>query len=723
MISKLFLRILKQYAYLFVLLPLITAGTVALLTQNQKKTYLSQATIYTGLASGYSLNANKNNASFDYSGVSNAFDNLLTALNSKETLHQIAVSLLAKHLQVSQPDTLVLAVPGFDKLKQAIPDPLRREMLSAGSPALIYARIDSLSRSEKENPVKALLFRSETYYSVNQIAKKLIANRKSSSDMLEMSYEADDAAVAQQTLQYAIGILNARYTALKSADSNPVVTYYEDKSKEAKRRLDEAEARLRSFNVQHEVLNFDEEAKNMAFSRETFENQYNLELMRNNAAKAAMDALIRRMGQRGNLLAINSDMVKKQQELSDAELQLVTAMANNQDKTKLQETVARISEELRTIARRYYAAGDSPESIPQEKLIDEWLAKVIEFEESAARIGVYKKRLGEYQAKTKEYSPLGSDLRELNRDLSVAEKEYLTLLQSLNEARIHRQDVSIDGELKILDQPNYPASQKKTSRIVFIGGGIGVGLFLALLVVVMRFLLDRRISSPDQAESLIGRPVSAIFPVIKRFSLDARKSRIALSMYEQLCNAINVDIARSTSKIHPPVITLISMRAKQGKTWVAHGLARLYAESDQRIAYCFPRQSDEDHGFEQENVTFFPYRVLPGFMNTMSVDELIRRDYPFNPTDFDKIILELPAFINSPIPVYLVNQTTVAVMVADANSVWGRVEKNLLDLYLKVANHHMLLVLNKVDGEYTEAPSVEEARMVRIQPDHLNEGR
>ena len=723
MISKSFWRILRQHTVLFLLLPLITAGTIAYFTQNERKSYISQATLYTGIASGYSLNANKNNSFLDYSGVTNAFDNLLTTLNSKETIHQIAVSILTQHLLLDHPDSLILGEIGFKKLHEAVPEALRQSLVDGSTPAQLYAKIDSLSRATAENPIKALILRSETYYSTIQLAKKLTANRKNSSDMLDMGYETDDPGVAQQTLNYAIAVLNKRYTALRSDETSPVVNYYEGQSSQAKQRLDQAEAKLRSFNVEHEVLNYDEEMKNMAFSRETFTNEYNQELMRNRAAKAAMDAINRRMGIRGNLLAINSDLASKQAELTEVETQLINATANGQSRStleRLQERVNQISDELKTIARRYYAAGDSPESIPQEKLVNEWLGKVLEYEESVARLGVYKKRLDEYQAKTTEYSPLGSELRELNRNLTVAEKEYLSIMDNLNQARIHRQDISIDGELKIVDAPNYPVKQQTTKRLVFIGGGIGVGLFIALLITVFRFLLDKRISSPEQAEQLIGRQVAAMFPTVKKFSIETKKSRSAISMFEQLCNALNIEIVKSPNRTHPPLITLFSLRSKQGKTWIAHGLARLYAESDQKVAYCYPRSNEAEHKFEQDGVTFLPYTIRPAFMNTMDLSHLLQQD-GFNSAYYDKIILELPAFINYPIPVYLVNQSTVSLLVTDANSIWGRTEKQLLGMYNKVAIHSILIALNRVEEEYLEVPSIDDTRKVLIQPEHLIE--
>ncbi|WP_210517323.1 hypothetical protein [Hymenobacter terricola] len=51
------------------------------------KSYASETTIYTGIASGYSLTGNSES---DYFRTSNAFDNLLSLIKSRETREQAA---------------------------------------------------------------------------------------------------------------------------------------------------------------------------------------------------------------------------------------------------------------------------------------------------------------------------------------------------------------------------------------------------------------------------------------------------------------------------------------------------------------------------------------------------------------------------------------------------------------------------------------------------------
>lgn len=714
-----FLRLLKQHIIWFILIPCLTAGTAFFVTRNEPKVYKSQATLYTGLVSRYSLLSDKQNSFTDRSA--SAFDNILTTLNSRETLLQIGIGLLSDHLRLQKPDTLVLGSAGFQKLHQALTPEWQNLYFIAGDSILLHRTIDSLAKSKTDNPIKTLLLKSDSYYSISRLGENIKATaRKSTNDVMLMEYESDDPAVSQRTLTHAIDILNSRYSTLKTSETNSVVGYYEDKLQKAKDKLSQAEANLRAFSAKHQVLDYDEEARNVASSREALDNEYNQELMRKNAAKASLDALNRRMGQQGSIRSANSELSEKQKKLADVENRLANARAYGQPKSvinQLQSSVAQAQEELKTSAQKYDAAANSSDAIPTQTMANDRLLKSLELEESTARLELYKKRMAEFQAKTNEYGPLGSQLRELNRDLAVSEKAYLDLLQNVDQSKTKRQDVSIGGTLEIIDAPDFPLQPLSSKRSQLIMVGLGVGIFIALLLTALRFWLDKRIQSPEQAEALVGMPVTALFPTVKKPLVYSRTTRASRSMFEQLFNAINIEVAQNSAKSYPPVITLFSIRSKQGKSWVANGLTQLYDVADLKVAYCYPRATGREQLEQQKNITFFPYTVRPDFMNVTGIDYLIDYNYGFDITQYDRVILEIPALIKNQIPSYLLRGSALSLLVIDANSPWARAEKQLLSMYVRVTNQPILTVLNRVEGNYVDAPRQDDAIQLPMNKD------
>ena len=712
------LRLLKQHVLWFLLIPLVTAATAFYLTRNEPKTYKSEASLYTGLTSGYTLLTDKLSSSMDRS--TSAFDNLLSTLMSKETMLQVSVSLLADHLQLQQPDSLVLGADGYQKLQQAIPGYVREELPIYASNADLRLALDSLAKLPTANPIKSLLLNSDTYYSISKISEKLKASpRKNTNDVLMMEYEANDPAVAQRTLNYAIESLNRRNTYFKTSETKSVVGFYEDKLKQAKARLDAADAALRAFGTNHQVLDYDEEARNVAASREALISEYNQEKMRRNGAKAALDALNKRSGQQSGVQLASADLNAKQRKLSDAESQLANARAYNQPKStivRLQAAVNQATEDLKASAQKYDAISDNSDALPQQTIAADRLAKSLEYEESSAKLEVYEKRIREFEAKTTEYGPLGSQIRQLNRELALAEKEYTDLLNQVDQSRTRQQDVSVGGKLEILDPPNFPAAPLASKRKQLVIVGIGIGLFIALLIMALRFWLDKRIKSPEQAEELIGRPVTAMFPTVKNPLAYSKVTRASRSMFEQLLNAINIEIAQVTNKPFPPIITLFSVRPEQGKNWVASGLVRLFAEAELRVVCCYPRETGNEQREEELGVTYMPYTIRPDFMNVTSLEYLLDHDADFDPAQYDRILLELPSLINHQIPVYMMKQSALSLLIIDANAAWGRTEKQLLSLYERVTQQPILTVLNRVGGDYLEKTSKSDMAELPTQP-------
>ncbi len=701
------LRLLRQQLVWFVLLPLVTAATAWYATRNSPKVYTSQATLYTGLATGYSLVSDQQSQFVDRSTT--AFDNLVATLTSRETLLEIGIGLLTEHLRLTQPDSLRLGGVGFRQLQKTIPNSLRAKLPLGGDSLQVANALDSLLKAPGNNPVKALLLTStDSYYSLQRLGDKLKGSpRKATNDVMLLEYEANEPAVARQTLVQAITVLKRRYSSLKSAETNSVLAYYQKQLQKAKQTLDAADAALKAFSVEHGLLNFDEEARTMAASRETMQDDYSKELMRQRAAKAAIETLTGQMGKQGSVRQANNDLSDKQRKLSTAQAQLANAQAYGQPKAavaKLQAAVNQAADELKASALQYSASTTTPESVPQQTLVNDWLAKKLEYEESTARLVEFRRRLDEFGAKAQSYTPLAAQLRQLTRNMTVAESEYLAVLQHVDQSRTRQQDVNIGGSLEVLDAPNFPLVPLSSKRGQLIIIGFGLGIFLALLMTALRFWLDKRLYSPGQAEASIGRAPVASFPVVRKPLVISKVTRAARSVFEQLANTINVEIARSIDRPYPPTVMLFSIRSAQGKSWVANGLLRLYAIAGQQVVYCYPRSTGQERRDDRNGITYLPYTVPPDLMNVHELPHLLDTGDTIRINQYDLILLELPALINHQIPTQLLKISTLSLLVVDSNSGWARTEKQLLDLYERATNQPILTILNRVGMTYIDKP-------------------
>lgn len=710
----LFLRLLKRNALWLLLLPGLTASTVYFFTRNLPNAYRSTATVYTGLASGYSILSDEKTSWVSPEVVNNEFDNLFTTINSQETLTRVGTRLLARHLQLKKYDSLVLGRQGYRQLEQ-IKAKIGQYVVKGEDETATFLRLDGLAHAKGINPVKSLLLQGGTYYSVGQI-RNVKTVRKSGSDMLLMEYQSDDPAVTQATLALLIEVFRERYANFKSSEANAVVKYYTDRTRNAQNSLQQAETKLKSFGVTNKIIDYSQQSITAATSKAALTDDYNKEMMQYQAAKAAVATLGKRVSDRTSVIANNEAFVNKREDIVKVQTQLANARTYGQPKSviaDLETKLNRLTSDMKSVALQHYDFGNTTESVAQRTLVDEWLKKVLTYEESAARLNVYQKRIKELDNTTSELTPLGSTLKQLNREVDVAEKEYMENLTELNKARVRQKNAEMEGPLSVLDEPDFPLSPLPSKRFMLIGAGLATGLVLALLLMLVRYLLDNRITSSQQAETLTGLSMAATFPIVVGRSV--RALRAAQAMLEQLRSTIAIELQAQKPQLPYTLVTLVSSRPGQGKTWLSLRLAEQYAQAGHNVAYCYPQQTkSQPAGIA--GVTFISYVVGSDFIDIPDVEVLIKRGAAIETAQYDIVLLELPALINHAIPTHLVAQTNVSVLVVNAKAAWTREDNQLTALYKRAATHPVIAVLNQVDVSTIIVPPVSERVLPAASP-------
>ena len=89
-----FIKLIVKHKVVLLLVPILIGLLAMLLTSNPNRKYYSQTMLFTGLASGSSIDMDK---SFNYFATNIAFDNLINIVNSRETQEEVAVRLLSLH--------------------------------------------------------------------------------------------------------------------------------------------------------------------------------------------------------------------------------------------------------------------------------------------------------------------------------------------------------------------------------------------------------------------------------------------------------------------------------------------------------------------------------------------------------------------------------------------------------------------------------------------------
>lgn len=693
-------RILRKNWPWLLLFPVAVAGTVFYLTRNLPRIYTTSATVYTGFASGLSIAGDDGSTSQE---VSNAFDNLITTIKSRQTLTEVGLRLLAHHLSLRAPAYDQLGGSAFGAV-QALRNHALKDVVVGCDEAATLARLRRLAAADGGNPVKHLLYQSGTPYAVENIAGRITVARKNSSDMLELSAKGDDPAICQQTLALLIGTFRQRYQVFRSSENGNVVKYFEHQTQVAYAGLKRSEDRLTAYGVQHKLINYGEQSKAMAGSKEGAATEFVHLRMEQQAAQASLATLEHKLDERSSVLLANRDLTAKRTELAKMQTRLASAMVYNyppDDIATYRTAVDQLSEELKVAVRRLYNSTNTVESMPQTALLGDYVGQTLKLQETTARINVLKGRIEDYDGIFNEMAPQGLAIHRLEREVSLAEHEYLSVLHGLNSARLRQKDLEMTGNMNVVDEPALPMKPQPSIRTMLVAVSGAAGFVLLLSFLLGRQLLNGAVQTPERTEAEIGLPLAGAFPLVHKRFVGYDLARMEQYLTEQLRSRISVSVSPAGAPTPAyRLITLWSTRGRPGKTWVGERIARRLVQAGHRVAYLYPAGATPP---PDTDAVLLPYGVDAGFADLPCADALLTAgpgapDLP----PFDYVLLELPNLLVQAPPVGVVAQSDLSLLVVRADAQWGRADRLLGDLYRQAARGPVLAVLNAVDADRLE---------------------
>ncbi len=657
-----FIRLILKNLRWLIIVPSVLAFTIFYFTRHEKKVYASESIIYTGIASGYSLSGA---IKADYFGTSNAFDNLISVIDSRETKQEVGVRLLAEHLfyNLNSHNDAVITWGSYDELRKLIPEQLRRSLVQ---PTLAETRkvlIDSMSRSE--NNIIYKIINSNSHYYCVDVLDKIKATRISNSDLIKVSYEANDPFICKRTIELLEEVFMLKYRELKEGQTQSALEYFEVETKKAFMKLDSAERLFLAFNKDNDIINYYEQTKAVAGERENlYAMNHDLEMdrMASSSSLAKVNENIK--GQAYQAL-YGSEIIKEKDKLAD----LYNKIALNEVLDKkgiskiktdsLKEEAAKLENKLKTSLNNLYVVGNTPNGIPTKSVLDEWLRTTLAFEQSKARLAVMDKRKEEFQEEYRKFAPLGAMLKKIERLISVSEQEYLDLLRNLNTAKLSQQNTELTAKLKVVDPPFLPLKANASKRVVLIAVGFIVGFILVLALIIVQALVNKTLMAPQRAKGIVGLPLLGVYPLLNESPQYLLKSNLRLM--QQL-------LATTDLSVKPVTIGLISTQRSEGKSTIAYLLAKELTDLDYSVeTYVWKNSHDS--------------RVS---------------------TNVDFSIIEFPPLETMIIKPEVFPKLSTAILLCRANRVWTKIDKEMLNIFIKTTGTKPSFILNGVDISFAE---------------------
>lgn len=684
-----FTKFLYRIKYWLIFLPLVAALVAIYLTKNIVRTYEVNMTIYTGIASGFTIESGMESGRVDWASITNGMDNLISIIKSKSTLNEVSLRLYAQNMIYgdSTKDNNYILARNYRELLRITP----KEVKALIDKNSIDSTITNLKRYERASPtnfVYGLFNWYHRHYSYNALSK-IEVKRLFDSDMLDISYAADDPGIAYNTLVILNEEFVKQYKQLRFGETNDVVEYFKKELARLGDKLKHSEDSLTSYYVDKKIINYEEQTKQVTALSRDYELMYYNAMLKYADADASVRQLEIRI--KGQLKAIenNTLFLQKLNSLSEVSSKLARLRVLNLDTANISPVSGRLLEELKfqekkaeeelkeytaTINKQRY----SQDNVASAAYVDQWVSSVIAREEASAELKVMEDVKKSLDSEYSYYSPIGSTLKRKERDISFTEQSYLSVLTSLNAALMRQKTLQMNSaSLKAINPPLFPVGPIPSARRTIILVSYFGTLFFVLAFFILLDIFDRTLRDQYRTRRITNTEVLGAYP--KEYRLKYRQFR---EEFEEIATnyLANALVPFLNSGNRPDIINFISTESGCGKSYLAERLVKYWEVRGLRVKF-----------ISWHNGIYSEYR---DFILSNRLSEL----YDFENEDI--IIVEHRALLESAIPVGLLKEADVNLIIARADKAWREVDATSLErLKLQIGTAPLFLYLNNADRD------------------------
>lgn len=614
---------------------------VMYLTRKPVYTYSSETTLYTGIASGSTVEMDK---SLSFFATNTAFDNLINVINSRETQQEVAVRLLAQHLMLPDYDPKYISRQSFLKLKRITPAVIEKLIVREAKPiehkvvakpasdsteitgesvqdtlsaeeTFSFSTLDttnselepaSINKAAYEQTVKnltafmassdtnfvyELLHYSHPHYSLSAISKASV-KRIGTSDLVKIKYDSDDPGICQQTLKLITEVCVKNYKMVKENRSDAVVKYFQYQVTQAASRLKVGEEKLLKFNEDHNIINYYEQSKAVAIVKENLDVSYHEMRIKLAGTLASIKRIEEKLGTQRNIQLNNSSIIEKRKQLGDINAKIaaietigLTDTIDEKELTRQKIKAEKLKDELRNSVTALYNYDNTLDGIPVSTLLSDWLRNVIEYEDIKAGIDVLGERIKEFQKQYSVYAPAGANLKRIEREINVSEQEFLSVLSGLNLAKLKMQDAELSSTIKAVDPPFFPLSPNPTKRKVLIIAAALIGFLIVLSSILATEYFDDTLKNAGKASKKIGLKAIGVFPKILLKTGSLNFLFLSNRLLEIALQQIDLLIGEKPDSAKPRTLLFFSSLSNEGKTVCAGNLAWKLKKQGKKVLF------------------------------------------------------------------------------------------------------------------------------------------
>lgn len=569
-----FLRLLKKYRLILVIVPIITVIITFFLVRNLASSYVSQAQVATGIVDD-AQQASVILQSIDRDKVNQKFSNLMEIMRMNKVLDQVSYQLIIHDLTAKVP--FRNSSKEFLDLNQTS----RAQALMIFRNKYLKRQGLTLTNSEQNDLYKLL---KSMGYDAESIKKKLLIYRPGDSDFIVLQFESENADLSAMVVNSVASEFIENYTSSIKKNqvraSNFLSYMLREKSDSLSNRMKE----LRNYKVKNGVLNLTEQSKQLYTAILDYDSKKQEAIEKTSSYAGAVNEIDKKFDPRdrnyieASLSKLNQSIVNTKEELSTLYDLYITNDLDPKYKSSYDSLSKKLTAQVNRSSDQYIT---NPLNTKQE-LISQKLNLEIQLDISRYSINSIDYKLKTLNKQFEMLVPKEADVQSLEMSIDIASKEYLDILNKYNQSNL---ESSFSAKMVIAQPGVSGLSQPSKKMLLVILSGI-ISFVFCLLVIFIIYFLDESISTAQELANATDFPVLGEVNQLSTASQDLshlwNQESVAphLLDFKNQLRSLRFEIEQD---IKDKVLVVTSIDPSEGKTLIALSLALAWKMTNKKV--------------------------------------------------------------------------------------------------------------------------------------------
>ncbi|MCH8566883.1 MAG: AAA family ATPase [Balneolales bacterium] len=582
-----FLKTIYRHLPVLILLPVITVIITFIFVKNKEGDYRARAVISSGFIEAQNTPGNDGRISRDQ--ITFRYANLMELISSKPVFDQVSYSLLRRDLQNTE-----RAFRPRRELYRELNEPQKAAMIDT----LSYYISNHLSMNETDGigqQIYRILVDKE--YDYESLRRRVRINRMGQSDYIQILVETENPDLSA----YIANTLATRFISFYRQSQDRTlgvnIEFYLEQVRLREVQLQERTRRLQDFKVANSITNLYEQTKAIAVQMSDFEFLRQTEMRTFRGAQSlidSMDVVLREGGvdfTEGRSSALNTQIAVARSSMAELNRRMLNARIRgdeelatqlltqiDQERTILNESISRLNDQAIADPR-----------VARQDLITRRLLLAIDKENARQSLIHIETELTRMQNLTREFARVEAILDSYIREIDLAERDYLSMLDRLNEFRLRQQSMSSGTQMETIERALPPRDPLPSKRLLILLVAAAGSFAFGLVAIFAIEYFDLTIRNAKQLADRTQKPVFGMVPLIgendedelnvpELFEKKPEKPLLAATL-----SLVRLLRSNVLTYMNGKRLLITSSQARSGKTFISIVLGYAIAQTGRKV--------------------------------------------------------------------------------------------------------------------------------------------